>query len=148
MFNKIVVVCVGNICRSPYGEAVLQKMLPEKYISSAGIMVDSSGLSENPANETAIKIASERDIDLTKHKAQQLTKEMCLTADLLLVMEPKHIGLLTDICPEAHGKTMLLSRWVEQVNSISDPHKKSDEMFRHVYEIIDQSCSKWAEKLK
>jgi protein-tyrosine phosphatase len=148
MFNKIVVVCIGNICRSPYGEAVLQKMLPEKYISSAGIMVDSSGLSEKPANETALKVASERGIDLTNHKAQQLTKEMCLTADLLLVMEPKHIGLLTDICPEAHGKTMLLSQWVEQVNSISDPHKKSDEMFRHVYDIIDQSCSKWAEKLK
>ncbi|MGF1708386.1 low molecular weight protein-tyrosine-phosphatase [Enterovibrio baiacu] len=148
MFNKIVVVCIGNICRSPYGEAVLQRMLPEKHISSAGIMVDRSGLSEKPANDTAIKIAGERSIDLTHHKAKQLTKDICLTSDLLLVMEPKHIGLLTDICPEAHGKTMLLSQWVDNINSIDDPHKKSEEMFRHVYDIVDQSCAKWAEKLK
>lgn len=148
MFNNVVVVCIGNICRSPYGEAVLRKMLPGKTISSAGISVDSSRLNGKPANETAIKVASERGVDLIHHKAQQLTKEMCLEADLILAMELKHIGLITDICPTAHGKTMLLSQWVEMTNSINDPHKKSEEMFRHVYDLIDQSCSKWAEKLK
>lgn len=148
MFDKIVVVCIGNICRSPYGEAVLRKMLPGKAISSAGIMVDSARLSGKPANETAIKVASERGINLTNHKAQQLTKEICLASDLILVMELKHIGLIADICPAAHGKTMLLSQWLEMTNSINDPHKKSEEMFRHVYDLIDQSCSKWAEKLK
>ena len=83
MFNKILVVCIGNICRSPYGEAVLQEMLPRKEISSAGIMVESSRLSGKPANDTAIKIANERGIDLTHHKAQQLTKEICLESDLI-----------------------------------------------------------------
>ncbi len=40
MFNKILVVCVGNICRSPTGERVLQKLLPNKEVASAGIAAE------------------------------------------------------------------------------------------------------------
>ncbi|MDF5612440.1 low molecular weight phosphotyrosine protein phosphatase, partial [Vibrio parahaemolyticus] len=49
MFSNILVVCVGNICRSPTGERLLQQLLPDKQISSAGIAVEKSRLTGKPA---------------------------------------------------------------------------------------------------
>jgi protein-tyrosine phosphatase len=87
MFSNILVVCVGNICRSPTGERVLQQLLPNKTISSAGIAVEKSRLTGKPADETATLIASEKGLSLEDHKAQQLTAQLCSKQDLILVME-------------------------------------------------------------
>ncbi|TBT33551.1 low molecular weight phosphotyrosine protein phosphatase, partial [Vibrio parahaemolyticus] len=82
MFSNILVVCVGNICRSPTGERLLQQLLPDKQISSAGIAVEKSRLTGKPADETARLVASERGIYLLDHKAQQLTAQLCAKQDL------------------------------------------------------------------
>ena len=64
MFNKILVVCVGNICRSPTGERVLQNLLPNKEVASAGIAAEKSRLIGKPADDTAILIAAEMGLML------------------------------------------------------------------------------------
>ena len=87
MFDSILIVCVGNICRSPIGERLLKELLPHKDISSAGI----SALVGNSADAKAINVANAHGLSLNGHVARQLTTEMCRKSSLILVMERKHI---------------------------------------------------------
>ena len=142
MFNKILVVCVGNICRSPIGELLLQKHLPQIEINSAGI----SALVGKPADPNSITVALKENIDLSLHIAQKLTAELIAEHDLILVMEKGHIKAVTNISPSAGGKTMLLAQWNGQ-QEIPDPYRQNIEAFEFVYTLMSESALKWAEKL-
>lgn len=143
MFNKILVICVGNICRSPIGELLLQKHLPHLEVNSAGI----NALVGRPADPNSIAVAAEENIDLSLHIAQQLTAELIAGHDLILVMERGHINAVTKLAPAARGKTMLFGQWNGQ-QEIPDPYRQSREAFEFVYAIMSESALKWAEKLK
>lgn len=142
MFDKILVVCVGNICRSPSGEYLLKQLLDKKHIASAGV----GALVGKPADKLACQVAIEHGIDLTGHQAQQLTADLCHQYELILVMEQKHIEAVTKIAPEARGKTMLLSHWVDKAD-IPDPYRQSKEAFEYSYNMIEQGAKAWAKKL-
>lgn len=146
MFSNILVVCVGNICRSPTGERLLQSLLPNKKVASAGIAVEKSHLTGKPADNMASTVALEHDISLEGHSAQQLTPELCAKYDLILVMEKGHQEALTKIAPEARGKTMLFGQWIGGKN-IPDPHRQSREAFDHAYALIEEAAHAWTKKL-
>lgn len=146
LFNNILVVCVGNICRSPMGERLLQKLLPGKNIASAGLGVERSGLAGKPADELANVIAAQYGVNLENHQARQLTQQLCAQYDLILVMEKGHIEALTSIAPEARGKVMLFGQWIGKQN-IPDPYRQSKEAFEFALELIDQAANAWAKKL-
>ncbi|MBC3380898.1 protein tyrosine phosphatase [Serratia fonticola] len=142
MFNSILVVCVGNICRSPTGERLLQKYLPNKKIASAGL----GALVGKSADATATAVAKENALSLDGHEGRQLTGKMCREYDLILVMEKGHIDGVCRLSPEVRGKTMLFGHWVNQ-QEIADPYRQSNEMFEHVYRQLDDSAQKWAQAL-
>ncbi|MDG0800642.1 MULTISPECIES: arsenate reductase/protein-tyrosine-phosphatase family protein [Pectobacterium] len=142
MFNSILVVCVGNICRSPTGERLLKQALPTKRISSAGL----GALVGKPADAMATEVATEHNLSLEGHEAQQLTSVLCRQYDLILVMEKGHIDGVSRIAPEVRGKTMLFGHWLNQ-QEIADPYRKSREAFEFVYSQLEQSAQKWAQAL-
>ncbi|PKG73135.1 phosphotyrosine protein phosphatase [Shewanella sp. GutCb] len=146
MFEKILIVCVGNICRSPTGEYLLKQYLPGKNINSAGIATAKSGLSGKAADKVANLVATEHGCSLDMHKAQQLTRELCREYDLILAMEKGHIEAITQIAPEARGKTMLFGQWTGQ-QDIPDPYRQSREAFDHAFQLIDDSAKAWAKKI-
>lgn len=142
MFQNILVVCMGNICRSPTAERILQKKLPNHRISSAGI----NALAGKDADFQAIKTALKHGVIVAGHTARQLTPQMCDEADLILVMEPAHIDMVADIQPSALSKAFLLAQWLPKKN-IPDPFKQSSEMFEAVFLQIEQAADTWADKL-
>ena len=142
MFNKILVVCVGNICRSPTGEALLKHLVPKCEVRSAGVQA----LVGKPADEQAKNIARLHGIEMEGHLARQLDSAMCHEADLILVMETSHIRAVEKICPTVRGKVMLFGQWLSN-KDIADPYRRSDEMFALVYQQIEAAANKWAEKL-
>ncbi|MBT0055454.1 low molecular weight phosphotyrosine protein phosphatase [Vibrio alginolyticus] len=146
MFSNILVVCVGNICRSPTGERLLQSLLPNKHVASAGIAVDKSHLTGKAADEMTTTIANEHSVSLDGHEARQLTPELCAQYDLILVMEKGHLEALTKIAPEARGKTMLFGQWINEQN-IPDPYRQSREAFEHAYTLIEKAAKAWSQKL-
>ena len=146
MFNKILVVCVGNICRSPSGERLLQVKLPNKLIASAGVGTAKSGLTGKPADKMAAEVALAHGYSLEGHQAQQVTSELCCDYDLILVMEKGHIDAVSSIAPEARGKIMLFGQWIGQQN-IPDPYRQSKEAFDHAYDLIEKAADAWAKKL-
>lgn len=142
MFNSILVVCVGNICRSPIGERLLRKMYPEKRIHSAGI----AALVGQSADPLSIEVSRERGLSLDHHCAQQLTRVLCLNHDLILVMEQRHID---DVCrqfPEARGKVMLFGHWLNK-QGIPDPYRKDKKAFEAVFVLLEMSAEHWSKML-
>ena len=142
MFDSILVVCTGNICRSPIGERFLQKALPTKKIDSAG----TNALIGHKADDSAIKIAEKHGISLAEHVGRQFTSVIGRQYDLILVMERYHIEKIGQIAPELRGKTMLFGEWLNQ-KEIPDPYRKSDEAFASVYQLIELAGLRWVEKL-
>lgn len=142
MISSVLVVCVGNICRSPTGERLLKRALPEKRIASAGF----SALKGYPADQTASEVAARHGLSLEGHHAQQLTASMCRDFDLILVMEKRHIEQVNRIDPAARGKTMLLGHWLNQ-QEIADPYRKSREAFEEVYGLLENATQKWVNVL-
>lgn len=142
MFDKILVVCTGNICRSPMAERRLRQLLPDKEIDSVGV----KALVDHPADETAVQTARAYDVELDGHKARQFTQQIGRQYDLILVMERRQIEYVTSVATECRGKTMLLGHWLDQ-REIPDPYLHSQEAFNFVYQLIDRACQSWAVKL-
>lgn len=149
MFNKILVVCLGNICRSPTGQYLLQQQLPEHTIDSAGItaMKHSDGRGWDMCPK-ARAVATKHGYQFPTHEAQQLTRELVSQYDLILVMEQAHRRHIAQRYPEAQAKTMLFGQWLEAGGKeIPDPYKKSDEVYEHVLTLLVEATEQWVRKI-
>jgi len=143
MFNKILVVCVGNICRSPTAERLLKNYQPDLVVDSAGL----GALVGKGADERATSVAKSHNLSLDGHVARQVSGRMCREYDLILVMEEGHISALCEIAPEMRGKVMMFGHW-DSAREVHDPDSKSREAFEAVYTLLDQSAQQWAQALK
>lgn len=142
MFNRILTVCTGNICRSPLAEAELRHYLPPE------ISVCSSGLHavvDSPAQETVQKLAKKRGLDLSSHKGKQITERMALDNDLILVMTKAHKNELERLFPAVKGRVFLLGKW--GVGEISDPYGKTEELYKSVDLQIQKAVKQWVGKI-
>ncbi|MCH8492487.1 MAG: low molecular weight phosphotyrosine protein phosphatase [Idiomarina sp.] len=156
MFDKILVVCVGNICRSPTAQFLLQRELPHKQINSAGlyamVSTNENGEKVGDAMDSHARATAEKHgLMCPEHTAQQFTGELGRNHDLILVMEQRHRDDIAKRFPEALAKTMLLGQWDTQREGnkdIPDPYRKSDEVFEQIYKLIERNSMLWANKLK
>ncbi|VEB85918.1 tyrosine phosphatase [Citrobacter koseri] len=80
MFNKILVVCVGNICRSPTAERLLKSYHPSLTVESAGL----GALVGRGADRSAVSVAAAHNLSLEGHCARQISGRMCRDYDLIL----------------------------------------------------------------
>lgn len=110
-------------------------------VCSAGI----AALVNEPAHDVAIAMASERSLDLTEHRAQQASVDLCRWAELVLVMEGHHREALTDIDPAVRGKTFLLGHWSRQ--EVPDPYKRSQRAWDQALALIDDGVAGWLKRL-
>ena len=144
MFDSVLMVCAGNICRSPTAEYVLKSKLTDKNVtvSSAGL----TALVAKPADAMAQKIALSHGVVMDTHQGQQLSSQLIATNSVILVMEQRHLNDVHSRYPEARGKTFLLGKWINNAE-IPDPYRQSQEAFEHVYALIDSACSAWQKYL-
>jgi protein-tyrosine phosphatase len=140
--KSILVVCEGNICRSPMAEGLLAAALPGVMLHSAGL----GALVGAPADEMALQLMSQRGIDITSHRARQITRQMCLDADLVFVMEREQRQRLEKTYPEACGRIFRLGEPVEQ--DVPDPYRKPAAAFRTALSIIDEGISHWVHRIR
>lgn len=147
VINSIVVVCLGNICRSPMGEAVLTQAL--NTTGNNGIRVSSAGLNAlvgySPC-DTSQRLMRERGLDISTYRAHQLTDSLIYEADLILVMEMEQKKWIELQSPTARGKVYRLGEWSNF--EVPDPIGQSDKFFEDVLLLIDKGVSDWMSKLK
>ena len=143
MFEHVLVVCDGNICRSPTVAAMLREQRPDKAVSSAGLV----GLEGHGMDATALEVAESHGMQGgDQHRARKLTGELCRLADLILVMEGRQRERIIQRFPEASGKTMLLTHWTGG-RDIPDPFRQSREVHERIHPMIRDAVAAWAAKI-
>jgi protein-tyrosine phosphatase len=143
--DSILVVCVGNICRSPVAEALLKKQFPAKSIWSAGL----AALVGKPADPLARAVAAQHGLDLSEHRAQQMAGWMCTRADLILVMESAHKRELEQQQPMSRGKIHCLGHLGESnLFEIADPYRQAVHAFEVAHAAIDRGVKYWSDRIR
>lgn len=107
---QVLIVCTGNTCRSPMGEAILRSILPNDLSDQVTVSSAGSGASEgNPATAYAVEVVAARGLELSKHRSRPLTAKLIREADLVLGMEPSHIAFARDLAPDAADRIRLVT---------------------------------------
>lgn len=150
---KILMVCLGNICRSPLAHGIL-----DNKVKNAGInaFVDSAGTNGYHDGELpdprSISKANDYGIDITNQMSRQITQKDIQEFDLIYVMDASNYNNVIRLCstPEEKGKVKMIMNEVEVGKNISvpDPYYGESDGFENVYQMLDLACDKIIEKLK
>jgi len=140
--KSILVICEGNICRSPMAQGLLAAALPRTQVQSAGL----GALVGMPADETAVRLMQERGIDITSHRATQITRQMCVQADMVLVMDSEQRKRLEEMYPQACGRVFRVGEYTKR--DIPDPYRQSELAFREALSFIDEGLREWLQRIQ
>lgn len=143
MVQRILVVCVGNVCRSPVAEALFRHHLPRIAVSSAGL----AALSGCPMDPAARAVLLSHGLDDDGHRARQLHDGLIERADLILGMEQGHVDSIVRDVPAAAARTFLLDTWLHG-RDIPDPFRQPRAAFEDAYRMIDAAVASWLPRLQ
>lgn len=146
VFERILIVCIGNICRSPCAQTLMSEILSR---GNPSLKIDSAGLAARvgqPMEPTARAVLLEHRHRPPEHRARQLDDAMLRQAELVLVMERWHVDGIYRIAPEARGKTFLLGKWQDE-QEIRDPFRRDRTAFEQAYRQIRTAVEAWAIRL-
>ncbi len=120
----ILVVCTANVCRSPMAAGLLRHRLQAAGLDGAYEVrsVGTWAVTGAPASSHAEQVMARRGIDISHHRAREVTAADILEANLILVMTEVHREALLAEFPAARGKTYLLSEMVGKRYDIADPY--------------------------
>jgi protein-tyrosine phosphatase len=146
VFKNILVICIGNICRSPMAEGLLKNAFATA--NKGDCVVRSAGLNAlvgQPPDTKACQLMMEKGIDISGYRACQVNKEMIRKADLILVMELAHKIAIEQSEPSAKGKVFRIGEWGGF--DISDPYRLELPAFEKSFNLIEQGLALWVQKL-
>jgi protein-tyrosine phosphatase len=146
LIDTVLVVCVGNVCRSPVATQLLAAGLASE---GSRIRVSSAGIGAMVGQEidpVAAEIAQANGLSLQAHTARQFTPEMGMDCNLLLVMETGHRKHILQKSPQLLGRIMLFDHWTG-ARGISDPYKQSREFHEIVFARLNDAANAWVKKL-
>ncbi|HEX5382841.1 MAG TPA: low molecular weight protein-tyrosine-phosphatase [Acinetobacter sp.] len=135
--QNILVVCIGNICRSPMAEYFLKQEFPQLHVESAGI----SGLIGHNADDKAILCMQRHGIDMQAHIAKKLNADLIKKSDLILVMSQNQQKHIEQTWPFSKGKTFRLGHW--QGKNVPDPYQHEQAIFDDTCQLIQNCINDW-----
>lgn len=150
MSIKILMVCLGNICRSPLAEGILSSKLPNDKFT-----VDSAGTGswhiDRQPDERSIAVAKKNSIDITKQKGRQFVKNDFEAFDYIYVMDNSNYRDVVDLATNQEQKNkvqLILNELFPNENvDVPDPYYGVANGFEVVYQMLDETCDIIAKKL-
>ena len=143
---KILLVCLGNICRSPMAEGILRQKIAE-----AGLpwKADSAGTGNYHVGEApdrrAIRAMQHRGIDISDLRAQHFTSQHFEEFDLLLAMDASNLSNMLALAPteklRAKAKLIMDYAPAHELREVPDPYFGGDEGFAEVFDMLDIACT-------
>jgi len=124
----LLVLCTGNICRSPMAEGFLRNALETRFgvgaprVASAG----TQGWEGSGAQPESVRAAGEREIDIADHVARRLTRSQISGADLILTMAGEHRDAVVAIDPAAAARTFTLKELVRILDALAPSESAAD----------------------
>jgi len=137
MIGSVLVVCEGNVCRSPYACALLARALPQIRFSSAG----THALTGEGADPLVADMARERGVELSAHVASPLTDERVRDADLILTMTRAQREQIEAAWPYARGKVYRLGE--NEGVDVVDPYRRHRTTFNLAFAQIEHGVAHW-----
>ena len=150
MAVKILMVCLGNICRSPLAEGILRSKLPENYIvDSVGTGNWHVGHSPDPRS---IKIANQKGIDISDLKGRQFCVDDFSKFDYIYAMDNQNyknvIALATTEAEKSKVRLILNELFPDENVDVPDPYFGLENGFEKVYDMLDEVCEIIAKNLQ
>ncbi len=153
--QKILFVCLGNICRSPLGEGIMLHFIKEKNLHHS-LQVDSAGtagyhINEAPDHRT-IANAKKNGVDISKLRARKFNTEDFDAFDKIYVMDTnnyKDVLALTKNTAHKNKVDYLLNVLQPHQNKhVPDPYYGNEEDFEEVFQLVYKACDKILEDIK
>ncbi len=141
---KLLMLCLGNICRSPLAEGIMRSKLSDEFeIDSAGTIDYHQG---HQADERSIKVARHHGIDISNHRARKITAEDFEYYDIIYCMDASNYenALMLAKNDDQRAKVSLI---LENGNEVPDPYYGDISDFEKVYQLLDEACERIAEEL-
>lgn len=148
---NILMVCLGNICRSPLAEGIMIDKLGKA--GNAAYFVDSAGTggwhSGEKPDHRSITIAAKHDISIDHQRARKIHIDDFKRFDLILAMDSSVYNDLNDLAPsESKDKVQLFLQYAGMGDrDVPDPWYGKAEDFRKVFDLIETACENIAHKL-
>ena len=150
MATKILMVCLGNICRSPLAEGILQSKLPKDKFN-----VDSAGTGGWHAGELpdsrSMKIASKYGIDISYQRARQFKIQDFHAFDYIYVMDQSNYQNVLQLAPNEIVKSkvkLILDEITPNLKAeVPDPYYGGEDGFEHVFQLLDEACERIVKRL-
>lgn len=131
--QNVLVICYGNICRSPFAGLDLALRNPGLVVRTAGLEAGEP----RKAESGALRVAAELGFDLESHRSHRMTGDDADWADLVVAMQGRHRETIRGRWPETVGKVRLLGDYLARgPHLIEDPWGCEDDVFRDVFRRI------------
>jgi len=151
MPKKVLMVCLGNICRSPLAEGILQSKISKELC-----LVDSAGTANYHVGEApdyrSIAVAKGHGVFIHNQKCRQLQSNDFEIFDYIYVMDKSNYANVLKLAPNEVAKQkihlILDELYPNQNLEVPDPYYGDIKGFEDVYQLLDEACAKIAEKLK
>lgn len=150
---KLLVVCLGNICRSPLAEGALRRRIAGSPLAGM-VEVDSAGTGDwhvgQPPDSRAIACARRHDVDIGMLRGRQVSPGDFDKFDWLLCADADNLDDVRRIAPpRARHKVALLMEWarVEDASSIPDPYTGNTQHFEEVWRLVDAAAQGVVDRL-
>jgi protein-tyrosine-phosphatase len=146
--HRLLFVCSGNTCRSPLAEALARNAA--KALGITDVEISSAGTSAwdgAPPSDGALLIGLERGMDLSGHRARELTAEIVASADLILAMGPHHLEAIEAL--GGTGKAHLLTAYAARATTgdgVNDPYGGDLEVYRATATELDREVRRVLER--
>jgi protein-tyrosine phosphatase len=139
--KRLLVICEGNICRSPMAMGLFAAALPTIEVVSAGLNA-LVGMAADPA---AVSLMRARGLDISEHRAIQLNRELCARADLVLAMSTEQRKEVERRYPTSHGRVFRIGEFSGY--DVPDPYRQSRAAFEQSLKVIDESALPWMHRI-